>query len=83
MTKIPTFTAGTFYVSSADGRKMVGGRDFSTLEAAIEAAKSSIRRSLSNARAHGTASVDVVETIPGRHTIRATVTPSLTVEMRG
>lgn len=72
----------SFYVSSATGKQMAGGKSFATVEAAVEAAKSTIRRSLSNARAHGTVAVDVVEAIPGNHTTRAVVTPDLTVEWR-
>ena len=73
----------TFYISSATGKKMAGGKDFASLEAAIEAGKSTIRRSLSNARAHGTGAVDVMEAIPGRHTTRAIVNPDLSVTVRG
>lgn len=73
----------TFYISSATGKEMVGGKRFETLEAAIEAGKTTIRRSLGSKRAHGTAAVDVVEAIPGRHTTRAIVNPDLSVTVRG
>ena len=82
MAQFPTYTPGTFYVSDWSGAKMAGGKDFATVEAAIEAAKSTIRRSLSNKRAHGTAAVDVMEAIPGRHATRATVNPDLSVTGR-
>lgn len=82
MAKFPTFIAGTFYVANWCGDKMAGGKDFPTMEAAIKAAQSTIRRSLSSARAHGTVGVDVMEVTPGRHITRAAVNPDLTVEVR-
>jgi len=73
----------TYRIESADGRVMAAGKTFGDLEAAIEAGKTVIRRSLSNRRAHGTAAVDVVEMIPGRYTTRAIVNPDLTVTRKG
>lgn len=72
-----------FYVSNWCGDKMAGGKTFETLEAATKAAVSSTRRSLSSARAHGyQTGFDVVEAIPGRHTVRAVVNLDLSVTHR-
>jgi hypothetical protein len=72
----------TFYISNWSGKEMAGGKRFATLEAAIEAGKTVMRRSLSNHRAHGTTAVDVVEEIPGNHQTRAIITPELEVITR-
>lgn len=77
-----SFIPGFYYVCDGYGNKMAGGKDFATIEAGIEAAKTVVRRRNSNKRAHGDTAYDVVQAIPGRHRIRATVSPDLTVDLR-
>ncbi len=64
-----------FYVSNNTGSRMAGGKVFDTLEAAEIAAQKSVRIAAASKRAHGWSPFDVMEDIPGRHTIRSIVYP--------
>lgn len=66
-----------FYVADENGTEMANGRRFGSQADAEAAARKSLRLRIAAAIKAGrgyVASLDVVEEIPGRHTIRARVT---------
>lgn len=77
-----TETAAPFYVSDNCGVKKAGGKDFPTLDLAIKACTTTVRRRNSNPRAHGDTSYSVIHAVPGRHREVAYVTPDLEVVRR-
>lgn len=71
----------TFYVTAENGTRLAGGKEFSALEDAIQAAETSIKRTtarVKNTRCGGVVAIDVMEVIrPGYHRTRAIVGPEI------